>query len=147
MSIIQEAGMRALQEVLAQALFCFKNIDNIEFYHQPCTRPGRYHNLFQKFRNIPRYREEEDMRNAGNIAHLGLQILVQAMVASKITVRTMTLAVDLDEHHAFITNISSVIFAKASQKVETLVLRDMYCPYYQTPSYTKKGKVAATNSS
>ncbi|KAI4661856.1 uncharacterized protein J4E78_004646 [Alternaria triticimaculans] len=116
MSIIQEAGMRALQEVLAQVFFCFKNIENIEFYHQPRTRPGRYHNLFQKFRNIPRYREEEDMRNAGNIAHLGLQILVQAMVASKITVRTMTLAVDLDEHHAFITNIPSVIFAKASQK-------------------------------
>ncbi|KAI4631741.1 uncharacterized protein J4E87_002447 [Alternaria ethzedia] len=140
MSIIQEAGMRALQEVLAQALFCFKNIDNIEFCHQPRTRPGRYHNLFQKFRNIPRYREEEDMRNAGNIAHLGLQILIQAMVASKITVRTMTLAVDLDEHHAFITNIPSVIFAKASQKVETLVLRDMYCPYYQTPLHRKKGK-------
>ncbi|KAI4617812.1 hypothetical protein J4E83_006144 [Alternaria metachromatica] len=120
MSIIQEAGMRALQEVLAQALFCFKNFDHIGFYHQPRTRPGRYHNLFRKFRSISRFREEEDMRNVGNIAHLGLHILIHAMVASKITVRTMTLAVDLDEHHAFITNIPSVIFAKASQKARCI---------------------------
>jgi len=146
MSIIQEAGTRALQDVLAQALFCFKNMDYIGFYHQPRTRPGRYHNLFQKFRNISPYREEEVMRNAGDVAHLGLRILIHAMVASKITVRTMTLAVDLDEHHAFITNIPSAIFAKASQKVETLVLRDMYCPYYESPSYGKKGRLSITRS-
>jgi len=146
LSVSQEADTRALQEVLAKALFCFKNIDHIGFYHEPRTQPGRCRNLFRKFPKISRYREEEDTRDVGDAAHLGLQMLIHAMVASNITVRTMTLAVDLDEHHAFLTNVPSAIFARASQKLETLVLKDMYSPFFQTPSYEEKARLPITRS-
>ena len=146
LSVSQEADTRALQEVLAKALYCFNNMDHIGFYHEPHTQPGRYHNLFRKFPKISRYCEEEDMGDAGDAAHLGLQMLIHAMVASNITVRTMTLAVDLDEHHAFLTNVPSAIFARASQKVETLVLKDMYSPFFQTPSYEEKARLSITRS-
>ncbi|KAG9188458.1 hypothetical protein G6011_02381 [Alternaria panax] len=40
----------------------------------------------------------------------------------------MTIAVDLDEYHAFITNIPKDTFAKVTQEVKTLVLNGAYCP-------------------
>jgi hypothetical protein len=53
------------------------------------------------------YRDNSQFRiktnfSSGYSAHIGLEIMLKAMAMSDITVRIMDLAVDLNEHHAFI---------------------------------------------
>jgi hypothetical protein len=122
----REAERMEIQDILATALRCFSNIYHMRFYHESYSPPGRYHNFFKKINvNSPCSYSRHDSV-CGAVAHIGLEILIHAMAASNTNVRTMTLAVDLDDHHAFPTNTSPDIFAKVSHQIETLVLQDKY---------------------
>jgi hypothetical protein len=59
---------------------------------------------------------------SGFTAGVGLDIMIRAMVKAGTRARTMSLAVDLDEHHVFFTSTPPDILAKVFNSVHTLKL-------------------------
>jgi hypothetical protein len=127
----RQEAFKPIQNLLADALLAFSNLDCLCYYHEMDTHPGRYHSLLRRYR--PHIRLDRSMSTDHSYpAHLGLEILMQALLTSKITVRHMHLAVDLHKHHAFITDIPRDVIAQVCQRVETLVLSDSYYRWVAT---------------
>lgn len=100
-----KARSHKFEEALAKVLTCFKNVDRLRYLHEPAAIPGRYRDLFK---NEEKFREAIPLSFGGSgsdlNAHLGLDVILTACALSELRPRVLELAVDLDEHHAFITS-------------------------------------------
>lgn len=127
----QKARSHEFEEVLAKVLTCFKNVDRLCYLHEPAAIPGRYHDLVK---NEEKFREAIPMSFGGLRsdlnAHLGLDVTLTACALSELRPRVLELAVDLDEHHAFITSLPKEVLSAVSGRVEDLKLFEKFCPFY-----------------
>jgi hypothetical protein len=128
----QRLRKESLEKQLASYFDTFTNLECLSFHHEPHALPGRYHKPFRvSNRGLSKPSVVDGGTRCGLSAHLGLDIFMSALNLSGIFPEVLELAVDLDEHHAFITNVPEAYFEKACSKVKTLRLYDAYCPFYE----------------
>jgi hypothetical protein len=139
----------SLETKLASYFDTFRNLDCLSFHHEPHALPGRYH---KPFRVSSKHFSKPDVEDGGICcglgAHLGLDIFMSALNLSSIFPEVLELAVDMDEHHSFITSVPEAYFEKARSKVKTLCLSDAYCPFYEVAGmrHTREPRVTINRS-
>lgn len=89
------------------------------------------HNLYHVLRSLGGSNiRKVEFSMSGFIARVGLDIMIRAMAKADTRARTMSLAVDLDEHHTSITSIPPDTLAEVFNSVHTLKFIDSYCPFW-----------------
>jgi hypothetical protein len=88
--------------------------------YEDAIMPGRYRRVYWALKAV-RYSYyftwTDNPMTGGLNAHLGLEIFISALATAGTLLRSLDLAVDLDDVHAFITNVPEAVVAKVCQKV------------------------------
>jgi hypothetical protein len=142
-----------LETTLAPYLERFKNLDELRYLHTGPAAPGTYRKFFQQATSQARAEASKVFPGYGLCvltdlnAHLGLEIMLNSCVQAGLQPRILELAVDLDEHHAFITDVPETVIVDFCKKVEDLSLYDNYCPFYDgEDGQVKQPRVAITKT-
>jgi hypothetical protein len=129
-----QSGSDVFDKVLAKHLATFKKIEHVSYIYADTVPPGRYKQLFKRY---PEWQSQKSLSlhlssdtGSGLNAHLGLETILNTCFISGIRPQALDLAVDLDEHHAFITGMDEQTLGEVCSKVEKLCLVDSYCPFY-----------------
>jgi hypothetical protein len=131
-----QSGGDVFDKVLAKYLASFKKIEHVCYMYAVMVPPGRYRQLFKRY---PEWQCQKSLSfylssKTGSEfnAHLGLETTLTTCAMSGIRQQALDLAVDLDEHHAFINGMDEQALGEVCTKVEKLCLVDSCCLVYDT---------------
>jgi hypothetical protein len=139
---------RDFENKLANCFARLKNLGHACFVCDHWMTPGRYRSIswYGTENNFPLWYNTPT--RAELHGHLGLEIFTSALATAGTCVKTLELSVDLDDYHAFITNVPEAVMAKACRNVWHLKIWNKYFPLYSEYFVRRMGepRIAPTRS-
>lgn len=115
-----------LLQLLVQVLSQFKSLSEVTYFWDSDFVPGRYNDALRNDQGL--FRPLLDGFDSFEVrgAHVGLNLVIQALAGADIEPVMLDLAVELDNPNTFITYVSNEHFLKVCRRVTQLTLRAKY---------------------
>ncbi|KZM25603.1 uncharacterized protein EKO05_0001846 [Ascochyta rabiei] len=143
-SLSQLPSWKVMNTSLVNSMRAFNNVERITYVWDEDLPPQHYKNLW--LHKTGQNTTPEYPRNEAICAHFGLSFVIDVLTSAGIHPRSLDLAVELDNTYDFFTYMPSQVFPDLCTKVESLTLRDKYCPVANQDMNVEVPSIAVTKA-